>query len=147
MNNLIQNECKLVSGNENMNFENVTEMLSDAFWCVGIKITEVKEAAKNSAVVVGIKYRGQQISYARVISDKTRFAYICDVYVHEKFRGNGLCKAMIDHILSCSELKAVYQWVLVTKDAHQIYEKSGFRKLENPEIWMEIRNERPKKIE
>jgi len=74
-------------GIQNMDFVKVTEMLSNAFWCKGIKIDEVIKGAENSALVIGAFFDGlNQVSYARVISDKTRFAYILDVYVDENYR-------------------------------------------------------------
>ncbi len=54
--------------------------------------------------------RTLQIGYARVISDKTRFAYIADVYVDDAFRHNGIAKRMLAYILSHDSLKDVYQW-------------------------------------
>ena len=132
-------------GFENMDFEKVTEMLSEAFWSKDIKIDEVKKGARNSALVLGVFYNNEQIAYSRVISDKTRFAYIMDVYVDENFRKNGIGQLMINNILGHDDLKDVYQWMLITKDAHKVYEKSGFKPLSRKEDWMEIRNERPRR--
>ena len=39
-------------GIENIDFVRVTEMLSNAFWCRGISIDEVKKGSENSALVV-----------------------------------------------------------------------------------------------
>ena len=69
-----------------MDFERVTQMLSNAWWSPKIKIDEVRKGAFNSALVVGAFLLDQtQIGYSRVISDKTRFAYILDVYVDESY--------------------------------------------------------------
>lgn len=132
-------------GFEKMDFEKVTEMLSNAFWCKGIKIDEVIKGAENSALVVGIFTDNKnQIGYARVISDKTRFAYILDVYVDENFRRNGIGQKMINYILNHEELMDVYQWLLITKDAHGVYSKVGFKPISRPLDWMEIRENRPR---
>jgi GNAT superfamily N-acetyltransferase len=135
--------CTVKFGFENMDFQKVTNMLSKSFWSPDIKITEVKKGALNSALVIGVFYNNEQISYARVISDKTRFAYILDVYVDERYRRNGLGQLMINSILNNKGLKDVYQWLLITKDAHGVYKKSGFKPLNRPVDWMEIRNNRP----
>jgi GNAT superfamily N-acetyltransferase len=133
-------------GIEIMDFEKVTEMLSKAFWSPGIKLGEVKKGAINSALVVGAFLQDQtQIGYARVISDKTRFAYILDVYIDEKYRKKGIGKRMMKYILSHNALKDVYQWLLITKDAHGVYSKVGFKPVSRPLDWMEIRNERSKR--
>lgn len=70
-----------------MDFERVTEMLSQAYWSSDIKIDEIKKAAVNSALVIGaFSEDDRQIAYGRVISDKTRFAYLTDFYVDMEFR-------------------------------------------------------------
>lgn len=130
-------------GIDNIDFVKVTEMLSNAFWSKGIKIDEVKKGAENSALVVGVFLNcNNQIGYARVISDKTRFAYILDVYIDEDFRKRGIGQKMINYILNNEELKDVYQWLLITKDAHDVYNKVGFKTISHPVDWMEIREDR-----
>ena len=129
-----------------IDFEKVTKMLSNAFWSLDIKIDEVKKGAQNSALVVGAFLPNQtQVGYARVISDKTRFAYILDVYVDENYRKQGIGRKMIEYILGYNELREVYQWYLITKDAHSFYSKMGFKPTSRPLDWLEIRNERPKR--
>ena len=128
-----------------MDFEQVTEMLATAFWSVGIKIDEVKQGARNSALLVGaFDENNRQIGYARAISDKTRFAYVMDVFVDENVRRQGIGQAMVKHILEHPELKDVYQWVLITKDAQEVYQKLGFQVTQRGIDWMEIRNPRPR---
>lgn len=139
-------ECTIIKdGLENMDFEKVTNMLTNAFWCKGIEINEVIKGAENSALVVGVFNENlDQIVYARVVSDKTRFAYILDVYVDENFRRKGIGQKIIRHILNHEEFKDVYQWLLRTKDAHGVYSQVGFNPIESPLNWMEIRKIRPR---
>jgi ribosomal protein S18 acetylase RimI-like enzyme len=130
----------LKSGLHGMDFIKVTEMLTTAFWCKGIKIDEIKKGALNSALVVGAFLRnGVQIGFARVISDKTRFAYVLDVIVDEAYQRMGVGQAMLKYILSHPELRDVYQWFLVSSTAQGVYRKVGFKELSNPEKWMEIK--------
>ena len=126
-----------------MDFNKVTELLSKEFWTPGIKKEEVLKGAENSALLVGCFIDGTQISYARVISDKTRFAYILDVVVVEKYRKKGIGQNMINYILEHEDMKDVYQWLLITKDAHEVYKKAGFEVVSRPNDWMEIRKARP----
>jgi ribosomal protein S18 acetylase RimI-like enzyme len=137
-------DYRLESGFQVMDFLKVTEMLTTAFWCKGIKIGEVKKGTLNSALVVGAFLRsGVQIGFARVISDKTRFAYILDVIVDDAYQRMGVGQSMMKYILSHPELKDVYQWFLVSSTAQGVYRKVGFRELSNPEKWMEIKLDRP----
>lgn len=136
------NEIKIEDGYEHMDFVKVTEMLSRAKWSIGISIEEVKHGAANSALVVGAFHGNLQVGYARVISDKTRFAYIADVYVDDDFRHNGIAIQMINYILSHESLSDVYQWLLMSA-ANELYAKAGFVPVAQPEKWMEIRHKRP----
>lgn len=134
------------SGYENMDFKAVADLLSRAFWSPGIKQKEVEQGAQNSALVVGAFTEGRkQIGYARVISDKTRFAYILDVFVHEDYRRRGIGREIIRSILNSRELKDVYQWLLITRDSHEFYKKSGFSAIRRANDWMEIRAPRPER--
>lgn len=145
MENIYIKQCQVRFGFSNMDFQKVTGMLSQAFWSKDIKIDEVKQGAVNSALLCGVFYNNEQVGYARAVSDKTRFAYILDVYVDEKYRRNGIGQLMINSILKHDELKDVYQWLLVTRDAHGVYSKSGFKPLNFPSAWMEIKSERPER--
>ena len=137
-------EYMILHGMGNMNFDAVTAMLSTAFWCEGIGKNEVIRGASHSALVVGAFLKtGEQIGFARVISDRTRFAYILDVIVDASFRRMGIGRDMVKFILDHDELKDVYQWLLITKDAHGVYKNAGFDLVKRPGDWMEIRRDRP----
>lgn len=131
-------------GLEEIDFEKVTKMLSEADWSPGIRIDEVKQGAYNSSLVVGAFLPdGTQIAYSRVVSDRTRFAYIMDVYVHKNHRKKGIGQKMLEYIISHNYLKDVYQWLLRTDDAHDVYGKIGFEPVTHPEEFMEIKKGRP----
>jgi GNAT superfamily N-acetyltransferase len=128
-----------------MDFERVRCMLAKSYWTPGISRTEVVQGAENSALVVGAFLDGAQIGYARVISDKTRFAYILDVYIAEEHRRKGVGRTMMRYIFAHRELKDVYQWLLTTKDAHSVYSALGFAPVSRPLDLMEIRGVRPER--
>ena len=141
---ILDSKFKIVDGIKKMDFARVTAMLKDAYWSKGIGIDEVKQGAENSALVVGVfAAEGLQISYARVISDKTRFAYILDVYVDEHFRKKGIGGGDDSIHLESSQIKRCLSMVSGYADAHGLYRKFGFVPLTNTERWMEIRNPRP----
>lgn len=137
-------DITIYDGIENMDFNRVVQMLSQAVWSKDIKEDEIKQGAVNSALVLGAFCNNVQVGYARVISDKTRFAYIADVYVDENYRHHGIAKNMMLHILSHESLKDVYQWLLLSA-ASELYEKLGFVPISEPERWMEIRHSRPER--
>jgi ribosomal protein S18 acetylase RimI-like enzyme len=146
MKNIDIAECSLRDTLAEMDFDRVTAMLAKAFWCEGIGKEEVLKGARNSALVVGVFFGNLQIGYARVISDKTRFAYLLDVIVDEEYRYNGVGQYMVRSILDHPELSDVYQWMLITKDAHELYRKMGFSEVSRPKDLMEIRHRRAERI-
>jgi ribosomal protein S18 acetylase RimI-like enzyme len=129
---------------ERIDFDQVRNMLKNAFWSKDIGIEEIRKGASNSALVVAAYYKDDSIAgYLRVISDKTRFAYILDVYVDEPHRRKGLARSMVRFALNHPDLSDVYQWILITRDAHDVYRGVGFQPLPEPDKWMCIIKQRP----
>jgi GNAT superfamily N-acetyltransferase len=128
---------------ESIDFRRVTEWLAGSYWSPRISQREVEKGARNSSLVIG-SYDAEdvQVGYARIASDKTRFAYIMDVFVEPAHRGKGLAGAMIRFAMEHPEYHDVYQWLLATSDAHRVYEKLGFKPLDHPERWMILRKEK-----
>ena len=128
---------------ESVDFQQVTAWLAESYWSPGISRAEVEKGARNSSLVVGVYGpAGRQVGYARLASDKTRFAYIMDVFVAPDHRRKGLAGAMIQFAMDHPEHRDVYQWVLATQDAHAVYAKLGFEVLDHPERWMVLRKEK-----
>jgi len=86
----------------------------------------------------GVYIWNQQIGFARVVTDYTVFAWVLDVFIIEKHRGNGLGKLLVSSIMNHQKLQGINRWGLNTFDAHSLYEKFGFKAIEKPEINMEI---------
>ena len=74
---------------------------------------------------------------ARVVTDYSIFAYLCDVFIHEEYRAAGLGKWLIQAIMDHPDLAGMRRWVLVTNDAHGLYHQYGFTSLDDPEEWMQ----------
>jgi ribosomal protein S18 acetylase RimI-like enzyme len=134
----------LSSNVEDLRIDDVQQMLSKVFWSPGITVNEIRKGILHSALVVGaFNERGEQVGFARAVSDKVRFAYLLDVVVREDCRRQGIGQKMVRFALSHPDMKDVYQWHLLTVDAHGVYEKCGFGSLPNPERWMSIVKARP----
>jgi GNAT superfamily N-acetyltransferase len=109
---------------------------NQSYWGQGRKIETVQRALDNS-LNFGLYTNGQQIGFARVVTDFATFAWVADVFILEEHRGKGLSKWLMDIILAHPELQQFRRWVLATKDAHELYRKFGFNELKRPERWME----------
>ncbi len=115
----------------------VHAFLTSCYWAEAIPFDTVKRAVENS-VCFSIFKDDAQVAFTRVISDRATFAYVCDVYVLETHRKQGLSKWMVEAMMAHPELQGLKRWVLVTKDAHTLYTRAGFKALASPEMYMEV---------
>ena len=118
----------------------ITEMLSHAYWAQGRTRETVARTLQNS-LAFGLYDGSRQIGLARVVSDFTTFAWLCDVFIHEDYRGQGLGKWLLKTIHSHPDLQGIRRWMLATKDAHGLYKQFGWVPLTPPERWMMKFNE------
>jgi GNAT superfamily N-acetyltransferase len=115
----------------------IHRFLTNAYWSKNISFEIVEKSTRNS-LCFGLFHHGQQIGFARVISDYATFAYLADVFILEEYRGQGLSKWLMECILGYPDLQNLRRWVLVTRDAHGLYRHFGFTHLQAPERYMEI---------
>ena len=109
----------------------------ESYWAKNISKDKLLKAIKNSTCF-GIYKKELQVGFARVISDRASFAYICDVFVSEDYRAIGLAGRLMNEIMSFPDFQTLRRWTLATSDAHGLYEKHGFKSLAAPRNWMEI---------
>ena len=115
----------------------VARFLAGSYWAKGIPQEVVDRSIENS-LCFGLYHGQKQLGFARVITDFATFAYLADVFVVETSRGEGLGVWLMEVIMAHPSLQNLRRWMLVTRDAHGLYEKFGWRSLENPERMMEI---------
>ncbi|MFN4315656.1 MAG: GNAT family N-acetyltransferase [Chitinophagaceae bacterium] len=108
-------------------------------WSDHIPFERVKTSIENS-LNFGLFHKGRQIGFARVISDFSTIAYLGDIYVLDDYRGQGLSKKLMDAVMGHPNLQGLRRWILLTSTADWLYEKYGFVKVPNPEIYMELYN-------
>jgi ribosomal protein S18 acetylase RimI-like enzyme len=111
--------------------------LTQSYWARGIPRETVAKSIRGS-ICFGLFDGPRQIGLARVITDRATFAYLCDVYVLEGYRGRGLARWLMEAIVAHPELTGLRRFVLVTRNASGLYEKFGFAPLRRPEGYMEI---------
>jgi len=131
-----------------LRMDDIQGMLVKTYWSTGITKNEIAQGIRNSVLVVGAyDTSGRQVGFCRVISDKTRFAYLLGVIVAEDCRHRGIGHAMVRFAMAHPDLRDVYQWLLKTSDAHGVYGKCGFTPIEDPERWMGRMQPRPERGE
>lgn len=114
----------------------IYDFLSQSYWAKERSLEAIQTSIEHS-FCFGLYHNNKQIGFARVISDCSVFAYIMDVFVLDNYRGQGLGKSLMQHILDESVLKNVRKWMLGTRDAHGLYRQLGFTDISSPEMWMQ----------
>jgi GNAT superfamily N-acetyltransferase len=108
---------------------------TEAYWGRERSREVVERQVGEASRVIGLYRDGQQLGFARVLSDG-RIAYLADVYVVGEHRGRGLGVELVREAVDDGPQRDL-RWLLHTKDAHGLYAKFGFgppsdRLLERP---------------
>jgi GNAT superfamily N-acetyltransferase len=120
-----------------LDIDAICDFLTRSYWASGRPRERTERAFKNS-LVFGIYDGDKQIGVARVITDYSIFAYLCDVFIDEGYRAHGLGKWLMQTIHGHPDLQGLRRWALVTRDAHGLYRQFGWKPLDNSNSWMEI---------
>jgi GNAT superfamily N-acetyltransferase len=109
-----------------------------SYWVPGIPF-EVVQRAVGGSLNFGLYAEGgkRTIGLARIITDYATFAYICDVFVLDEYRGRKLGVWLMECVTEHPRLQGLRRWMLGTADAHKLYEKTGFTPVAAPDRWME----------
>ncbi|MER5859079.1 MULTISPECIES: GNAT family N-acetyltransferase [Streptomyces] len=110
---------------------------TDAYWAIG-RSREKHRRAMESSLNFGVyaTASGEQVAYARVVTDRALFAWLADVYVDPAVRGKGVGTAFVGRVRDQLEPYGLRRILLATQDAQEVYRKLGFRPLDRPEQWM-----------
>jgi GNAT superfamily N-acetyltransferase len=122
---------------EKLDLDAIHAFLSRSFWAEGIPKETMARAVANS-LCFGLFDGANQIGFARVVTDRATFAYLCDVYVLESHRGRGLGKWLMETVMAHPGLQGLRRFQLVTRDAHGLYSRYGFEAPSSPDRHMEI---------
>ena len=100
--------------------------------------SRVVEKAIDHSLCFGLYRRGEQVGFARVVTDRATFAYLCDIHVEPAERGAGLGAWLLSCVLAHPDLRGLRRICLVTRDAHRLYARFGFSAMPDPIAYMEI---------
>lgn len=119
-----------------LNVSAVFGFLSQAQWWTGLTRESFERALRNS-LCFSLLEDGRQIGLARVITDCATYAYLCDVYIVEERRGQGLGSWLVSCVLEHPDLKNLKRVALITHDAQTFYFGLDFRFTSHPDCYME----------
>ncbi len=120
-----------------IDFDRVYRFLSEqSGWAQGIPEDLFIRAMGNSLCFAGFA-EGEQMAFARVISDFATFANLVDVYVEPYFRGRGYATALLTEVFAHPDLQGLRRFTLATRNKQDLYAKFGFVAPLMPETLME----------
>ena len=120
-----------------LDLDAIHRFLTRSYWAEGIPRETVARSIENS-LCFGVYNGGEQVGFARVVSDFATYAYLADVFILEQYRERGLGKELMASVMAHPDLQGLRRWSLATRDAHGLYTQFGFTALENPSRMMEI---------
>jgi GNAT superfamily N-acetyltransferase len=127
----------ITTDNQKLDLDAIHAFLSRSFWAEGISKDIVARSIAHS-LCFGLFDGTSQVGFARVVTDRATYAYLCDVYVLESHRGHGLGKWLIETVMAHPDLQGLRRFQLVTRDAHGLYSRHGFETPSSPDRHMEI---------
>jgi len=118
-----------------LQIDQIQSMLNRCYWAEK-RSRETIELSVSNSLCFGayLCSTGEQVAFARVISDFASTWYLCDVVVREDYRGRGIGTELVGRIVGDDRLRNL-RGILASRDAKSMYEKHGFR--HNPDIFME----------
>jgi GNAT superfamily N-acetyltransferase len=121
---------------ERLDLARVHGWLAASYWSPGIA-RDLVERAITGSHALGAYRGGEQVGFARAITDHATFAWLADVWVDEQCRGAGLGRRMVGWFIDHPRFAGIRRIGLVTADAHGVYAKLGFTALNRPDRYME----------
>ena len=119
-----------------LDIDAVCDFLARSYWAQD-RPREIIAESLDHSLVFGVYDGKRQVGLARIVTDYTTFAWLCDVFVDEAYRGQGIGKWLMATILDHPGLARIRRFLLATRDAHGLYRQFGFIDLNAPERWME----------
>lgn len=136
MMNSRMNQLKVSCKPEDLDEDYVINFLKSSYWVKDRSTVSFRKSFQHS-ICFNLLLDGKQIGFARVVTDRTVFAYLMDVFIDESYKGLGYGTFLLEHILNSPELMEVENIKLATQDAHSFYLKKGFKPISHPEYLME----------
>ncbi|WP_136604913.1 GNAT family N-acetyltransferase [Paenibacillus dokdonensis] len=109
---------------ELLQMDRIIAFLKGSYWAKNRPAELIRTSIDNS-ICFGVYDGDVQIGFARVITDLVTMYYMCDVIIDETYRGRGLGKQLVEAVTNDERLRNLHG-ILVTADAHGLYEQYGF---------------------
>lgn len=119
-----------------LDYEAVLGFLAQTGWWSDLTPGSLDRALRNS-LCFSLLEESRQIGIARVITDYVTYAYLCDVYIVELRRRQGLGSWLVRSVLEHPDIKPLKRVTLLTHDAQTFYLGLDFQFATYPNNYME----------
>lgn len=126
--NLELNKYQISEDKSLLSLDKICWLLEKSYWARERTRETIRISIDNS-ICYGVYYNGEQVGFARVVTDFATMYWLCDLIIDENHRGKGLGKNLVEYIVNSDTLKGKFG-LLATKDAHGLYERYGFESTE-----------------
>jgi GNAT superfamily N-acetyltransferase len=121
-------EFRITDSKDEMNMGFIISSLHTTYWAEGRQDEIIRNSFGNSTVLS--LFNGKdQLGFARLVGDACTFCWLCDVFVDPLVQGEGLGKFLMESVMA-HPMTQVRLKLLLTKDAHGLYEQYGFERCE-----------------
>ena len=111
-------------------------MSRESYWAEG-RSREVMARSIEDSLVIGLyTAAGEQAGFARLVTDRATFAWLCDVFVAAGHRGNGVGSFLVRTAVDHPDVAQIRQ-LLMAHPGRTLYRRHGFGELLKPDRWME----------
>ncbi|MEZ4955992.1 MAG: GNAT family N-acetyltransferase [Saprospiraceae bacterium] len=100
----------------------------ESYWEKEAKLSETEDLIEGE-LCFGLFYEKNRLVLPASPPIFFSYAYISDVFVIEKYQGQGLATWLLECVLAHPQLQNMESWMLLTDDAHGLYEKIGFKRV------------------
>jgi GNAT superfamily N-acetyltransferase len=133
-----RDEFSISTDPSKLDIDCIVRFLGASYWAAKRSRAAIELSIRNS-LSFGMYDKGVQIGFARAVTDDATFAWICDVFVDEAYRGRGLGTWLMANVVAHPSIRELRLVMLATRDAHELYRPFGFTEVPLPERWMERR--------
>ena len=125
----LQYEGFIISDDKDkLQIERICALLKTSYWA-GERSRETIEKSILNSLCFGIYKDGEQVGFARCVTDYATMFWLADVIIDERFRGRGLGKMLVQTILAHPQLQGLTA-LLATRDAQGLYARNGFESVD-----------------
>ena len=107
---------------DRQNVDAVHRLLQSTHWATWMSRAIIEKAIANS-LCFGMFADGEQIGFARLVTDSCTYAYLTDVVIDQKYRGRGLGKQLMAAVFDHPDVRDLRRVALLTVDAMKLYEQ------------------------